>query len=60
MGEVATSDLVPFDGDPRERRGYVALLPLVATFDLSPLMGIPENGCVAGMREPLLIFPRVM
>ena len=26
-GYVATSDFVPFVGDPRERRGYVAIPP---------------------------------
>ena len=26
-GYVATSDFVPFVEDPRERRGYVAILP---------------------------------
>ena len=50
--EVATLDFVPFDGDPRERKGCVALPPHVglqegtgevATFDFVPFDGDPRE-----------------
>ena len=50
-GEAATSDFVPFAGDPRERKGYVAIPPTCGpprrqgcdSLILSPLPGPPES-----------------